>query len=379
MPLAMERSRLLRRRSWLCARRPPMRARSWLRLSSVVVLLAGACATPERPAPTRAAAAAPPTVTATPAPVAPAPAPQEARKPAPAEPVAPDPVSPAAAARVAELAAKAEPLVDAFVNFEAQLTRDGRQVVLVSNRDGLPQLYVADATLPGSPARRLLETNQRVTLDGTTPDGKTVLFRMDQGADEKWSVWKVNLDGSALTELTPGEALQRDHTFVPDLAPDTLYFCARRISEASSAVYGTPAGSPGAAREVYRDEKPGFLSDVSRDGKRALFVRIPSISENYAVLIDLASGSTRTLYPETGTVRIHDARFSPDGSTVYVTTDGGGEQAWALALDADSGKEKARYVEKNPATAMLDSLAVAKTGGALAVLVDAGNRSELRI
>src|SRR5947209_855762 len=54
------------------------------------------------------------------------------------------------AARVAELAAKAQPLVDAFLNSEALLTRDGKQVVLVSNRDGLPQLYLADAARPDS-------------------------------------------------------------------------------------------------------------------------------------------------------------------------------------------------------------------------------------
>jgi len=118
---------------------------------------------------------------------------------------------------------------------------------------------------------------------------------------------------------------------------------------------------------------------VSRDGKRALFVRFPTISENYLVRIDLETGATRTLYPESGKVTINDAIFSPDGRTVYVATDGGGEQAWLLALDADSGKEKARYVEKNPAIATLDQIAVAKTGGALAVLVDAGNRTELRL
>jgi dipeptidyl aminopeptidase/acylaminoacyl peptidase len=269
--------------------------------------------------------------------------------------------------------------VDAFVNTEARLTRDGKQVVLVSNRDGLPQLYVSDATRPGSPARRLLETKERVTLDGTTPDGKSVLFRMDHGADEKWSVFKVDLDGSGLVELTPGEPMQRDHAFVPDLAPDHVVFSARRISEASSAIYAAPAASPGEAREVYRDDKPGNLTDVSRDGKRALFVRFPNISENYALQIDLESGAARTLYPETGKVAIHDARFSPDGGTVYLATDGGGEQGWLLALDADSGKEKGRYVEKNPTVASLDTVEVAKVGGALALLVDAGNRTELRL
>jgi dipeptidyl aminopeptidase/acylaminoacyl peptidase len=349
-----------------------------------VALVFGACATSERgasPERTQPAAAA---VPATRAPGAASPGPAEQPAVAPPSSVAPglvppDPVTGTAAARVAELSAKAQALVDAFLNSEALLTRDGKQVVFVSNRDGLPQLYVGDAARPSSPARRLLETNERMTLDATTPDGKAVLFRTDHGADEKWSIWRVNLDGSGAVDLTPGEPLEREHAQVADLAPDTVYFSGRRISEASSAVYAAPLAAPGPAREVYRDAKPGSLVDVSRDGKRALFVKFPTNSENYLATIDLASGAARTLYPESGKVTISDARFSPDGRTAYVATDGGGEQAWLLALDAESGKEIARYVEKNPPIATIDTIAAAKTGDALALLIDAGNRTELRL
>jgi dipeptidyl aminopeptidase/acylaminoacyl peptidase len=293
--------------------------------------------------------------------------------------VAPDKPSGATAARVAELSRKATPLVDAFLNSEGLFSRDGKQVVFVSNRDGLPQLYVADAARPGSPPRRLVESKERVALDDTTPDGKSVLFRSDRGADEKWSIWRVDLDGRNLTELTPGERMQRDGAHVPDLAPDTVYFSGRGISDVSSSVYAAPAASPGPAREVFRDPKPGFLTDVSRDGKRGLFVRYPTRSENYLVRLDLASGATSPLYPQSGKVSIFDARFSPDGRTVYVSTDGGGEQALLLALDAESGKEKARYVEQRPSIATIRELAIARTGDSVAALVDAGNRTDLRL
>ncbi|MFL5418618.1 MAG: hypothetical protein ACJ78Y_21650 [Myxococcales bacterium] len=56
------------------------------------------------------------------------------------------------AARIADLASKAKPLVDAFLNSEALLSRDGKQVIFVSNRDGHPQIYVADASRAESPA-----------------------------------------------------------------------------------------------------------------------------------------------------------------------------------------------------------------------------------
>jgi dipeptidyl aminopeptidase/acylaminoacyl peptidase len=280
---------------------------------------------------------------------------------------------------VAELTKMAAPLVDAFLNSNALLTRDGKQVVLVSNRDGLPQLYIADATRPDSPARRLFESKERVRLDVTTPDRKALIFSSDRGADERWSIWRVNLDGSSATELTPGEAIQRDSPGIADLVPQIMYYSARRIGEASSAVYAASAIQPGPERELYRDPKPGFLTDVSRDGKWGLFVRYPSRSENHLLLLDLASGATRALYPASGKVNISAARFSPDGRTIYVATDGGGEQAWLLALDARSGKEKARYVEKRPAFATIEDVAVAKSGGTLALAINAGNRAEIRL
>jgi dipeptidyl aminopeptidase/acylaminoacyl peptidase len=292
--------------------------------------------------------------------------------------MAPDVTTGADAARTAELARKVTPLVDAFTNSEAILSPDGKQVIFVSNRDGLPQLYVADAARPDSPARRLVQGTERMMIEDITPDGKSLLYLSDKGADENWAIWKVGLDGSAPVNLTPGEPMQRDGAFVPDLAPDTIYFSGRRMSEAASAVYALPS-SGGEARVIHREDKPGFLTDVSHDGKQALFLRYPTASENYLLHVELSSGKTRVLYPQSGKVSIAGGQFSPDGKTVYVATDGGGEQAWLLAFDVASGKELARFVEKNPSTARINAIRVAKTGDLIAFSLDAGNRNELRL
>src|ERR1700755_2183178 len=68
-----------------------------------------------------------------------------------AEAPAADPGQPA---RDAELAALAAPFVEAFSNGSALLAPDG-QVVFVSTRDGLPQLYVGAVGGAERPPRRL--------------------------------------------------------------------------------------------------------------------------------------------------------------------------------------------------------------------------------
>jgi len=292
----------------------------------------------------------------------------------------PDTPSGADAARDAELATTVAGVVDAFINGSARFTRDGKRVVFMSDRDGLPQLYIADAGGPDRPATRLVTSTERVADPVVTPDGKAVVFRSDRGADENWAFFRVSLDGSGLVELTPGVRRQRDAAIIPDGKPDAILYSARAMSDVGTGVYMTSATAPGEEKQLYLDDKPGSLADVTRDGKWGLYERILSASENRLAVLDLATGATRSLWPRDGAkVAIADAAFSADGKRALIATDGGGEQALVVSIDVATGKETARYVETRPATAQIAGIAVARRGDAIALTVNAGNHSEVRI
>src|SRR5689334_19663601 len=192
-------------------------------LALVVALVVAACGAPAKPS----SPAAPP---AEPAPPGPAPAP--APPPAPVA-VNADPDTPAGAdaARDAELARAAGAVVDAFVNVQPVFTRDGKRVVFVSDRDGLPQLYVGEVSKPDAPATGLVTSTGRGPGPVPTPDGKAVVFQSDHGADENWTYFRVNLDGSGLVELTPGAKRQRNGAHIADGKPDTIFYSARAMSD----------------------------------------------------------------------------------------------------------------------------------------------------
>src|SRR4029079_17235502 len=161
---------------------------------------------------------------------------EEAAKPPPAAAPAvvdatPDTPSAVHAARDAELAKAVTPIIDAYTNFEPELTRDGKRLVFASTRDGLPQLYVSDASKPDAPATRLVTSSERHTSALPLPDGKSLVFRSDHGADENWSFYRVNLDGSGLVELTPGAKWSRNPAVVVDSKPDTLFYSARAMAD----------------------------------------------------------------------------------------------------------------------------------------------------
>jgi dipeptidyl aminopeptidase/acylaminoacyl peptidase len=290
----------------------------------------------------------------------------------------PDTISGGAAARDAELAKHVTGFVDAFTNSDAHFTRDGKRLVFTSTRDGLPQLYVAGAS--GGEATRIVATTERVGSVLVPPGGKDVIFTADKGADELWSVFRVGLDGKGLVELTPGERLNRDRVIVPDGKPSTMFFSGRKMAEARSTVFSASAVSASEPKAVWTSERPGFLVDVTPDGKAGLYLDYPSRTENYVVRVDLESGKAKPLWP-TGAdrkVTIFGVAWSRDARRAYVATDNGEEAAYVLALDAATGKELGRHVV-TPATAMVVNLAVAKEGNAVALSLVVGDHAEVRV
>lgn len=295
----------------------------------------------------------------------------------------PAPVQPDAAkgsAREAELAKLIGEIFDAFTDGGAVFSRDGRKVIFISNRDGLPQLYVSDADQPAATAMRLQTTTERMSSPATLADGKSLIYRSDRGADEKWSLFRCALDGTGLTELTPGVRMQRDAPIVPDGMPKTAFYSARAMADSGSGVYSVDL-TPGASeKKLFQDAVPGFLTDVSRDGKWGLWLQYRSQGDATQLLLDLAKGRSTVLYPPAGgpKVMVFNSRFASDGKRIYVATDAGGEQALLLALDR-GGKELARYAETRPATADIEDILVAKTGDRIALSLGAGNHTELRL
>jgi dipeptidyl aminopeptidase/acylaminoacyl peptidase len=309
-----------------------------------------------------------------------APAPSTA-PPASAAPVtvAPDP---AKGGRDAELAEQAMQIIEAYSNTSAVLSPDGRQVAFTSTRDGLTQLYLADAARPDSPATRLVESKERCVAPAFTPDGRAVIYVSDRGADEFFSIFRVSLDSMEVAELTPGARLRRSAPMMPELAGGAMFFTAGKVEDRDIRLYRGSSASAEPAELVYTDPGPGGLIGVSRDGKQALILRYQTLADGQLMLVDLAAAggakATQIYPPEGKQANITSAEFSADGKRVFLSTDEGAEKAMVLAVDR-TGRELGRYVETRPATAQLTGIYVSPRGNTLSVLVDAGNHSEMRI
>ena len=276
------------------------------------------------------------------------------------------------------LAAKVTGFIEAFTEYSPDFTPDGKRVVFMSNRDGLPQVYIGDPAKPAAAPTRIVTTTERVGGFQLLKDGKTMLFFSDVGADENWSIYRVGIDGKGLTDLTPGERINRDGPVVPDKKQDTMFFSARKMSEAKSTLYSASTTAPGPAKAIYTDDLPMFLSAMSPDGTKALVTQVPSSDENYALVVDVATGKAERIFPETGKAAVFALEFSPDGKTIYIGTDNGTEQSTLIAMNAKTKKIVAKH-DFVPATAGAGQSLISHKTGQIAMTLTVGSYSEIRI
>lgn len=335
-------------------------------LGLVSVLALVACAA-QRPLPPRA----------DPAPLA-----AGAAAPSPGSSVEPSQRSPAQLARDAELAAKAAAVIGAYQNrifgFGGALTHDGRRIVFGSNRDGSPQIHLGEVARPDAAPLALTRGPERVVSAALTRDGRSLLFTRDRGADENTRIYRVGLEGGDPVELTPAAGIRHDAPVLPSGRPDLMVYTTRTVASPATTVKVQPV-SGGPARQVLVDPAPSFLVDARADGSRALLLRVRSPSDLTVLELDLEAGTTRRVHPPEGKPEAAiAAAYAPDGRTIFVATDRGGEASALLALDVRTGEIRASWTP-DPPTASLDQVVVAPSGGVIAVRMNAGNRTELRL
>jgi dipeptidyl aminopeptidase/acylaminoacyl peptidase len=352
-----------------------------MRTSPLAALLLSACAASAVPKPE----VAPPS----PALDASAPASSVASPDASPPPSAdPSVLTDAERARDLALAPRAAAIVDAYANINgpfsplvAQLTRDGKRVLFGSMRSGLQQLYLGEVARPADPPRALTSGAERAMWGSFTRDEKHVLFTRDEGSDENWRIYRIDLDGSSPpTCLTPGAKLHRDEPLLPRRAPDTMVYTQHETHSPAShlVVQSVSAGDP---QVVYDDPAPANAADVTADGKRALLVRFNSASDLVVLDVGTTPGSSASrIYPAEGTkATVNGAAYSPDGRTVYVATDEGKEVEALVAVDVKTKAVRARYTIDDPSTALLMDPKVSPAGDRVSVLVNAGNHYEVRV
>ncbi|HVH46274.1 MAG TPA: prolyl oligopeptidase family serine peptidase [Labilithrix sp.] len=281
--------------------------------------------------------------------------------------------------RDAASAARVKALLDVYENGRPVLSPDGTKVLFQSNRASTG-LYLVDVGRPGAEPKALSGLPEGAVGPFVfTRDGASLLVRTDSGGAESFHIHRFALDGSKTVDLTPNDPLWRDTPLLPRDKPDLMVYGARKHSDLVSMlmVQNLSGGEP---RVAYRDSAAAVALDVSADGRRALWVREVPRGGHELSEIDLSTGKARLLSPLDGkAARITTAAFSADGTRVYIGTDSGTEVHSLFAIDRESLKTVAEYRQEAPATAAVGVVVASPRGDTVAIGVDAGDHSTVRV
>ena len=175
---------------------------------------------------------------------------------------------------------------------------------------------------------------------GFIPDATdgSILLTMDSGGNENGQVLLLDRQQFKTVLLTDGKSR---NNLGPVVKGGTKMVVANnRRNGRDMDLYLADPRRPDSLQLVMQvDNQTWQPADWTRDGKTLLLVRYVSINEAYPALLDVATGQRTDLpLPTDEKAAVGAAAFSPDGKTIYIATDAGGEFRRLAKLDLATKK-----------------------------------------
>ncbi|HEX6751279.1 MAG TPA: LpqB family beta-propeller domain-containing protein [Longimicrobium sp.] len=220
----------------------------------------------------------------------------------------------------------------------------GGRIVFVSERGGMPQVYVVAPA--GEGERRLSGRTGAIYPAAVSPDGRTVaaVAVREEGGEHGEQLMLLPTGGGAARPLGPASARARS----PSWAPDGRWLVFESDRESFRDVYRIAADGSG-LRRLTRNAEGNFDPDVSPDGRSIAFAS--SRDGDAEVYVMSADGSRQRRL----TAFHRDdwgPRWSPDGRTIaflsnregtdrifLVSADGTGLRRLSTSAAGDSAQE----------------------------------------
>jgi dipeptidyl aminopeptidase/acylaminoacyl peptidase len=254
---------------------------------------------------------------------------------------------------------------------------DGLRLAFVSNMSGVPQVWMVAAD--GGWPEQVTSFDDAVGGVQWSPDGSRLAFTLAPGGGMNTQVYLVRPDGRQLVRASDGG---KANNVLNGWSHDSreLLLSSNRADPASLDAFIYDVGS-GAWRRAAAGGGDGAISDVSRDGRSALVERMRQRGDNDVYLIDLEGGRETLLTPHRPPATFAPAWFSPDGSTVYLSSNGDRDRMAFVRLRVPraGGGEAPGALEVVAARddAELEDLRITDDGHTAALLWNVAGRAQL--
>jgi dipeptidyl aminopeptidase/acylaminoacyl peptidase len=256
----------------------------------------------------------------------------------------------------------------------ASFSPDGRKILVSSNRSGVINAYALPVS-GGEPVQLTDSKVSVITAESYFPADERFLYSSDQGGNEETHLYVKAPDGS-VKDLTPGDKLKA--TFL-DWARDDkgFFFTTNERDPAAFDLYEMTAD--GYQRTLLYTNDGGYeIAGTSPDRRWVALLKTRTTSDSDVFLHDRTTGTTKLLTPRAGKaeeiVNMPQA-FSPDGKSLFYTTNEGSEFAHLMRYDLATGERNEILRTEWDVT----GASFSRDGGTLVATVNRDARTELRL
>lgn len=217
---------------------------------------------------------------------------------------------------------------------------DNSKLLISSNRSGIYNMYTVP--MMGGEMTPVTESDSSSVFGiAYFPKDERMLFRMDGNGDEIYHIYLRDTDGSH-KDLTPFEGKRASFSGWTKDKNSFLYSSNKR-DERYSDLYEMDLESL-ASKLVYQNNDGYFIGGLSDDKKYLSLIKPINTNDSDLFLYDMETESLTKINENQSANRPAD--YSPDGKSLYYTSDDGSEFAQLMKYDIVN-KNNEKVMEKN--------------------------------
>jgi dipeptidyl aminopeptidase/acylaminoacyl peptidase len=257
--------------------------------------------------------------------------------------------------------------------WEPSFSPDGERLAFLTRLSGTPQLWTVPSA--GGWPSQVTAFDDPVSGAPWSPDGSWIAVAVAPGGGMNTQIYLVRPDGTGLYRITDGG---RENNWLSGWSHDGRHLMLASNRESVGMDAYLFEVRTGELRRVAQNPGIGSLTDVSRDGRRAVLFRMLSRGDNDLYLLDLERGTEILLTPHEWPGSFHGGLFSPDGRTVYLGSNKDRDRiAFARVRLDRRGRPGPIEVIAAREDAELDGFALTEDGNSAALIWNVAGQSEL--
>ncbi len=233
-----------------------------------------------------------------------------------------------------------EQMMDNEAVFGSSFSPDKSKLLVTSNRSGIFNMYSISIS-DGNYMPESVSDSSSVYAISYFPKDERILFRMDDNGNEVFHIYMKDIDGTH-KELTPGkDARSLFYGWTHD--GDGFFYGSNKRDSRYMDVYEVTLHDLKTTL-VYKNEQGYGFGSISNDKKYMTLSKSINTNDSDLFLYNFNDKSLTKINEKASSNTPQD--FDPEGTSLYYTTDDGGEFSYLMKYSFDT-KTKEKVLEKS--------------------------------